>query len=333
MTLGNIRPPVRAPDEAFSLLILALMVLSAPLASLSVAQDMRDELREMTQTLLVMGEAQGSPVGVPISSNDEVGDLAAELNANCLRFEEEHRLLAIDLEAASSGERARTRFLSAASHELRSPLTLITSCCHQLKEGPLNSAQQEDLELISQAGQQLLTHVDEILKLSQMEASVKQPLERSLVDLKALIEDLLKAQSPPPEISLDFIAPERLPLISLDPRRIRHILENLLSNALKFTHEGYIQLSLDLDRLEEREALHLQIIDSGVGIPAGEQKQIFQEFYRVERQREVIGTGLGLAIAKRWVERHEGRIWVESILGEGSCFHLLLPLQPREARR
>jgi signal transduction histidine kinase len=103
-------------------------------------------------------------------------------------------------------------------------------------------------------------------------------------------------------------------------------LENLVSNALKFTTHGFVDVTLTPDTMVDgRPAIHLQVRDTGPGIAESELDAIFEEFYRVADRRAVAGTGLGLAIARRLVERHGGRIWAESVLGQGSVFHLLLP--------
>ena len=108
--------------------------------------------------------------------------------------------------------------------------------------------------------------------------------------------------------------------------RLRQVLENLIGNALKFTIEGYVRVTVGRGVLSDgREGAHIQIWDTGPGIPAAEKDAIFDEFYRVSDQRAVSGTGLGLAISAKLIKRHEGHLWVESIVGEGSTFHLLLP--------
>ncbi len=328
---ANVRPDVRAPDDAPGLILLALLALGAPLAAGLVGQDLASHLGRLTRALGELAHAPGAP-GVPISSNDEVGDLAAELNATCRQFDEENRRLAADLDAAAASDRARSRFLAAASHELRNPLNSIIGFCHVLRErGGLNEAQTEDVLLIESAGDQLLRRVDDILDLSRIEAGEEQPLDPRPLDLARLAAEVLEArgEGAAPGVAVGLDASPGTPPALADAQRVRQVLENLVGNALKFTREGFVQVGVGTD---PHGAVHLQVADSGPGIPEDELESIFTEFHRVESERQVAGTGLGLAIARRIVEQHRGRIWVESRLGQGSTFHVVLPAaRPEDA--
>ena len=129
-----------------------------------------------------------------------------------------------------------------------------------------------------------------------------------------------------PNVSAEIATADNVRAVHADRKRIRQVLENLIDNALKFTTEGFVRVTVINSTFEDgRSAVNIQVWDSGPGIPEAEQEAVFAEFYRVNEQRAVPGTGLGLAIASRLVERHGGRLWLESIVGEGSAFHLLLP--------
>ncbi len=332
---GNVRPPVRAPDDAPALLILALLVLGAPAAAFFMGRDLSAQLVRITRALRAMAptgddrEAIEEPTpGVPVASNDEIGDLAAELNATCVRFAEQGWQYAEDLAMATANDRARTQFLATASHELRTPLTSIIGYCHLLqRRGSLNAAQQEDIAEVARGSDQLLSHVDDILALSKIELGKELTLELELVDVVEIATSVLGARRTrlPAEVTADITAASGLPRVRGDRRRLRQVIENLVDNAVKFTREGFVQVTVGASELEGRPAVHLQVADSGPGIPEADLEQVFTEFHRVASQRDVAGTGLGLAIARRLVERHGGRIWAESVLGEGSVFHLLLP--------
>lgn len=331
-TWGNVRPPVRAPDDAPAMLILAMLVLGAPLAAFLVGHDLREQLADITRALDALGPAAGDPdpatVGVPVASYDEVGDLASELNATCSRFAEEQRRLADDLFAAAAGDRARNRLLATASHELRTPLTSIIGYCHLLRRrGVLTPAQREDIEMVSSASDQLLRHVDDILDLSRIESGREFTLEVESVDLVALAREVLGARRTrlTPGVTADVDTMPDVPPARADPRRIRQVLENLVDNAIKFTSAGFVLVSVGPGALGDRPAVHVQVADSGPGIPEDQLQAVFTEFHRVDQQRDVAGTGLGLAIAGRLVERHGGKLWATSVLGEGSVFHLVLP--------
>ncbi|MCB9553230.1 MAG: HAMP domain-containing histidine kinase [Myxococcales bacterium] len=326
---AGVGPPIRAPDDAGAILILALLMLGAPLGAWLIARDVADQLRPLSDALDRMGDAAtAEPGAVPQASNDEVGDLAALVDDTVRRFTAHNRHLGAELAAAAGSDRTRTGFLHTASYELRTPLTTITGYCHLLQQTPLNDAQREDIRVIADASTQLLDHVDEILDLSRIEAGEEVPLQRAPLDLTALARDELQSRAPAAAAITTSVAAEPIPLIHADRARIRQIIANLLDNALKFTTAGYVELRLRPDTLAGAPAVHLEVADTGPGIPQGELEAIFVEFHRVAAQRGVAGTGLGLAIARRLVERHGGRLWAESTLGEGSTFHLLLPVDP-----
>lgn len=319
-------PAVLAPDDAPGLLLLALLVLAAPLAAGVVANELSGDLGEVSRVLRRAGQS-GAPVGlVPVRGNDEIGDLAVALNEALRAREEEVGRLAQALDGAAATDRARSRFLAGASHELRTPLNAITGYCHLLQRGelgPLEEAQREDVTLIEAAGQQLLGHVDEILDLSRIEAGHDAPLERRETDLCALVRQVCQSRANDVRdgLVLSVHADPATPRLRVDPLRIRQILENLVGNALKFTHQGHVLVTVG----PEGGGARIQVTDTGPGIPPAELESIFEEFHRVESQRQVAGTGLGLAIARRLVQQHGGRLWAESALGHGATFHLVLP--------
>jgi signal transduction histidine kinase len=305
-------------------------VLVAPIAAGVVGREVAADLRALTTTLQRAAEAGTTVAAVPVRGNDDIGDLAATLNATLRAREAENARLAAELEGAAATDRARSRFLAGASHELRTPLNAITGYCHLLQSEVLDDAQREDVTLIEAAGLQLLAHVDEILDLSRIEAGKDAPLERRPTDLVALAQQVCQARAPDAGhgVTLGCQAAPDVPVLAVDPLRIRQTLENLVGNALKFTRRGHVQVTVA--RAPDG-GVHIQVIDTGPGIPPDELETIFGEFHRVESQRQVAGTGLGLAIARRFVAQHEGRLYAESVLGQGSVFHLHLPGPPPRA--
>ncbi len=334
---ANVRPPVRAPDNAPAMLILALLVLGAPLAAFMVADDLRVQLTDIAAALRAMGAAAASadpaaadagPPGVPIDAEDEVGDLAMALNTSCARLLHENRSLADDLGAAALSDQARTRFLAAANHELRTPLNSINGYCHLLSVGDLSAGQRESVEMIAQGARQLLGHVDDILDLSRIEAGREEPLASARVDLAEVARSVLRARgdAAAPGVRVELWADAATPHVRADADRIRQVVENLVGNALKFTAAGSIRVEVQPVTLpDDTPGVRLTVRDTGRGIPEEDLETIFEEFHRVQRHRDVAGTGLGLAIARRLVGRQGGRLWVESVLGEGSAFHLEMP--------
>ena len=317
-------PAVLAPDDAPALLILAILVLAAPLATGLVGQQLAGDLAEISRALSAAGgDTEREVPFVPVRSDDEIGDVAVALNETLRDRADENRRLAWALEGAQASDRARNRFLAGASHELRTPLNAITGYCHLLLRSPITEAQREDISLIEAAGEQLLGHVDEILDLSRIESGQDAPLDCRPTDLGALVRQVVLARSKdvPPGVDFGATCDPATPMLSVDALRIRQTLENLVGNALKFTRKGYVQITVG----PHPDGVHLQVVDSGPGIPADELESIFAEFHRVEGQRQVAGTGLGLAIARRFVDQHGGSLWAESILGQGTTFHLVLP--------
>lgn len=326
---ANVRPPVRAPEDTPVLLLLAFLLVTAPVGAGLFGRDLVTRLAHVAGELRAMGPAAPAsmvPQGVAVEMNDEVGELAATLNRLCRRFSTENSRLADDLAAAEAADSARDKFLTASSQGLRTPLQRIAAHCQVLQaETQLTPAQKEDLEAIARSTQQLLGHVGDILKLTALDASDEEPLALQAVDLGALVRTVMHAhaQAFAPGVIPAAHVVDGLPTAMIDPHRIRQVVANLISNSAKFTRDGHVEAMVSLARPG---TLKVEVADSGPGIPAAELELIFIEFHRVEEQRDVPGTGLGLAISRRIVERHGGVLWAESQLGEGSKFTLLLPV-------
>jgi signal transduction histidine kinase len=323
----GVRPPVQAPDEITALVLLALLLLGVPLAALGVGHGLRTTLTDITGGLLAMGPGQraGAPTGVPVRAEDELGDLAIALNRLCLRAEATGQHLADELAAAEQAEQARNRFLAVASQALRVPLLLISDHFRALERaGELTPAQREDVDAIAGATVQLQSHIDEILALSRLQAGHETPLQKGQVHVGELARTVVNAtrMNAAPGVTLAISVDPTTPEVEADGARIRQVLENLVGNALKFTQEGFVQVAVGPSW---GGGVHVQVADSGPGIPAEDLTRIFTEFNRVEALRQVPGTGLGLAISQRLVQRHGGSLWAESVLGQGSVFHLRLP--------
>lgn len=321
---AGVHPPVRAPDDT-ALLLLALLLLIAPVGAGVIGRDLAVSLATMVGELRAMGPAAPANAvarGVPVETNDEVGALAAALNLLCQRFATENARLAEDLAVAESVDRARGQFLAASSQGLKQPLDRIAAHCQVLvAQTELNAAQHEDLVAIRQSTNQLLGHVGDILRLTVIEAGEEAPLQREPVDMATLAREIMQRHAFAAGVQTSVRCAPNLPIIQGDRHRLRQVVSNLVSNAAKFTRQGSVRLTVAPDG----PGLRLEVIDSGPGIPPAELDRIFEEFHRVEAQREVSGTGLGLAISRRIVERHGGRLWAESQLGEGSTFILCLP--------
>jgi signal transduction histidine kinase len=231
------------------------------------------------------------------------------------------------LEAAS---RHKSEFLANMSHELRTPLNAIIGFSEVLVDrmfGELNEKQDEYLKDIYASGQHLLSLINDILDLSKIEAG-RMELEATDFDLPSAIDNaliLVRERASRRGITLGHSVDERLGPIRGDERKVKQVLLNLLSNALKFTPEGG---RIDVNAGVHGEVAEVSVADTGVGIAPEDQEAVFEEFRQVgTADKKVEGTGLGLALARKFIELHGGRIWLTSAVGVGSTFTFTLPLR------
>ena len=225
----------------------------------------------------------------------------------------------------------KSEFLANMSHELRTPLNAIIGFSEVLAErmfGDVNAKQAEYLQDILESGRHLLSLINDILDLSKIEAGHME-LEPADFDLPGVIENaliLVRERASRRGITLGSTIDERLGLIRGDERKVKQVLLNLLSNALKFTPEGG---RIDVGGRLDGEVAEVSVADTGVGIAPADQEAVFEEFRQVgSAERKAEGTGLGLALSRKFVELHGGKIWVRSELGHGSTFTFTLPVRP-----
>lgn len=229
-----------------------------------------------------------------------------------------------ELEQAMS---ARSRFYASMSHELRTPINAVLGYSTLLLEniyGPLNEKQQEGIERTQKAARHLLELVNDVLDLSKIEAG-KIDLRLQPVSVTGLIEDLFVTVRPLADqygsaLSLDP-PPQPIRVVS-DPRRVRQILLNLLSNAIKFGGGKPVRVAC---RASHEGGVVIEVVDQGPGIAPEDQERIFQEFVQLGKTQLHEGTGLGLPISRRLAELLQGALEVESTVGAGSTFRLVLP--------
>lgn len=228
-------------------------------------------------------------------------------------------------------DQLKTQFLANMSHELRTPLNSIIGFSRVILkgiDGPINADQQEDLTSIYNNGQHLLRLINEILDMAKIGAG-KMLLAFEPVNLEeAAVTAISTIRSLTNEKGLDLvwdIAPD-IPLITADPIRVRQILYNLLSNAVKYTDEGQISLQV---RREDAHHISITVSDTGIGISQADFDKLFAAFEQIDSSttRTVGGTGLGLPITKWLVDMHQGTITLESEVGKGSTFHVILPIE------
>ncbi|NLE52959.1 MAG: GAF domain-containing protein [Chloroflexi bacterium] len=235
-------------------------------------------------------------------------------------------------EAAEEASRVKSQFLANMSHELRTPLNAILNFSGFIADGVLgsvNSEQQDVLQKVIGSSHHLLSLINDILDLTKIEVGMMDlfleevdmnaALGASIATAKGLVKDT--------SIDLQVDIEDDLPQIVGDKRRIRQIMLNLISNAVKFTPEGAVRISAR----REDDAIYLAVSDTGIGIPEDQREVIFETFRQAKHDLpETPGTGLGLPIARHFVEAHGGRMWFDSEVGEGTTFHILLPIRAPE---
>ncbi len=264
-----------------------------------------------------------------VSTGDELETLAHEFNAMANAIEERNRQLQQINTELVKANRAKSDFLAMISHELKTPLHAIRGYSQLLLEGvdgPLTQAQREDLENILNSGDHLLELIDNILRFSKLETSEDRPyfeaVEASVVGEEAVKAVSALARGKNLELSYHI---EPSTLIS-DGTKLKQTLINLLSNAIKYTPAGRVELTGSVRDHE----YWFSVSDTGIGIPEHARDRIFEPFTQLDSSntRESQGVGLGLAIVKRYVEMLGGRILLESEVGRGSVFSIVLPLEP-----
>jgi len=222
-------------------------------------------------------------------------------------------------------DRLKSDFIHTISHDLRSPLTAIMGYVELLdRVGPLNDQQKQFVRHVQNSAQNITSLINDLLDLGRIEAgfdtrkdevSLETILRYTLENLGRQIED--KHQN------LQLTIEPGLPELRGNPIRLRQMMDNLLVNAVKYTPSNG---RIDVNLRSEAEQIIFEVVDTGIGIPVSEQQHIFEKFYRADNApKGTPGTGLGLAIVRSIVENHAGRIWVESKMGIGSKFVVVLP--------
>jgi PAS domain S-box-containing protein len=257
-------------------------------------------------------------------------ELQARVQAATAELATQNELLrrqAIELEQAS---RLKSQFLANMSHEFRTPLNAILGYTHMLLQGvagDLLPPVKRQLTRIDSNGRHLLTIINEILDITRIEAG-KMPMQITEFNLNELIPEVM-AELDPVIARSKLAVTQRLavepPIVQSDRQKVKQIIVNLLSNALKFTHDGGIDIAVEFD--SDARLATISVSDSGIGVAPENHEKIFEDFRQVDDSpsRQYGGTGLGLAICRRLANALGGRISLESTLGEGSTFTLTVP--------
>jgi signal transduction histidine kinase/ActR/RegA family two-component response regulator len=268
---------------------------------------------------------------------DSFNDLLVQLQANDSAL---HRAMTDLVEARDAAQAAnvlKSQFLANMSHEIRTPLNGVLAMAQIIEMGELPPQQRERVEVIRRSGEELLAVLNDVLDISKIEAG-KMELEVGEIDAEVLGGNIRAAFAPLAEAKKNLrfsvdVRPEAAGLRRGDPARMGQILNNLVSNAIKFTTDGAVDVLLEGIGPDGRDGLKLTVRDSGVGIPAEKLPLLFQKFSQADgsNTRRYGGTGLGLAICRELAQLMRGKIEVESAEGRGSTFIVTVPA-PRLAR-
>jgi signal transduction histidine kinase len=282
----------------------------------------------ITETEVLTKSGKRIPVSINASSIEINGkNYGIAIFRDITEEKRAQEIIKKEVERMRETDEAKTNFLNIVSHEMKTPLTAINAHLGVLDDlkGNLNEQELLSLEAIKRNNYFLKILIDNILELSRIESG-KFELNMSKINLARVIKEVksnleILSEKKGLQLILDV---GKLPEILADEMRIREILNNLISNSIKFTDKGWIKVKA------ERRDNHvvIKIIDSGVGIQKDKIDNLFQKFYQINSSigRRFGGTGLGLAITKQLIELQGGKIKVESTYGKGSTFSVLLPI-------
>ena len=223
-------------------------------------------------------------------------------------------------------DRMRSEFINTVSHDLRSPLTSVIGYAELVERaGSLNENQRDFLNRIQDSVQHITALINDLLDLGSIEAGLDN--RREYIQLEGILRytlEMLQGQIKSKHIKVHTEVAPSMPALRANPIRLRQVLDNVVGNAIKYSNaKGEVKISIH----SEGEQVIMQVTDHGPGISSADQPHIFDKFYRGSNiSSDFEGSGLGLAIVKTIVENHQGRIWLESTLGKGSSFFIVLPI-------
>ncbi len=333
-----------------NLLIGLLAALSAAAVGILIAIKLQhritDPLRRLTQSMLDVQQTSDFSRNVKFSSNDETGLLVDSFNGMMTQIRDRDNRLADHLEnlertveertidyreakeAAEDANAAKSDFLATMSHEIRTPMNGMLVMAELLASAELTDRHRRYADVVVKSGQSLLAIINDILDFSKIESG-KMDLEAVALDPGELVDDVLslfweKASSKGVDLSA-YVAADVPVSVEGDPVRLNQILSNLVNNALKFTEDGHVCITVTTARRLSRggaTGLRFAVSDTGIGIPEDKLDTIFESFSQADQSttRKFGGTGLGLAICKRLVTAMDGELNVTSTYGEGSEF-------------
>ncbi|MBF0160245.1 MAG: PAS domain S-box protein [Magnetococcales bacterium] len=283
-------------------------------------------------TEMVIARADGTPIVVEVTADVILTHKRPVLQAICRDItvrKEFEKALQYAKELAEQASHSKSRFLANMSHDIRTPMNAIIGMGELLAESELNEEQRRYVNTLCQAGEGLLALINDILDLSKIEAG-QLDIEVIPFDMTELVQGVLhvlesKAVQKGLQLSGHVEAGQNPLTVMGDPQRLRQILFNLLGNAIKFTEQGSVRLTVVQ---QQHDLWQFSVADTGIGIPADKHHLIFRPFIQADHSisRRFGGTGLGLSICQQLVTGMGGTMWMESEPGRGSCFYFTVPL-------
>ncbi|WND03759.1 ATP-binding protein [Temperatibacter marinus] len=279
----------------------------------------------------VKSYSQGDDQKITVSGIDEISDISHSIHNFIEEIETQQEALIRAKVRAESAAQSKSEFLATMSHEIRTPMNGVITMTEMLKKTPLNSKQRELATIVHQSANSLLTIINDVLDFSRIEAG-KLEIEKAdynLNDLVSGVAALCGADAYAKNLELYYKLDESIPdtLIG-DSTRIRQVLLNLTSNAVKFTEQGQVDITVTWAKEAQNPTLLFTVTDTGIGISQEASNRLFQAFEQADSStvRKFGGSGLGLSISKRLAEMMDGTITHNSTLGTGSQFFFTLPV-------